>query len=85
MKTTRVTAYESKTKQAEIFRRAASGENIVVTKNGVPHVEIHRARSDDAVVSDAVKALALLQKKQLSSGIGGSQDDLNRMLDEERD
>ena len=57
----------------------------MVTKNGVPHVEIQRARTDDAVVFAAVKALAALQKKQLSSGVGGSQDDLNRMLDEGRD
>lgn len=85
MKTTRVTAYESRSKQAEIFRRAAAGENILVTKNGVPYVEIHRARIDDVVVTDAVKALAALQKKQLSIGTGGRQDDLNRMLNMGRD
>ncbi len=41
-KAARVTAYECRTNQAEIFRRAAAGETIIVTNNGVPQVEIRK-------------------------------------------
>lgn len=85
MKSTRVTAYETKTRQAEIFRRAAAGENFVVTNNGVPQVEIHKVKEDDASIADAIKKLAALQKKQLANGLGGSSDELKQLVDEGRD
>lgn len=85
MKSTRVTAYETKTRQAEIFRRAAAGENFVVTNNGVPQVEIHKVKEDDASIADAIKKLAALQKKQLANGLGGNSDELKQLVDEGRD
>ena len=62
--TTRVTAYETKTKQAEIFRRAAAGENFLVTNNGKPQVEIRRAPAERAEIAKALEALADLQTAQ---------------------
>ncbi|MCS1412828.1 MAG: hypothetical protein M2R46_00539 [Verrucomicrobia subdivision 3 bacterium] len=85
MKVTRVTAYESKTRQAEIFRRAAAGETIIVTNNGVPQVEIRRATTSDASIAGAIKELAALQKTQLAAAVGGGQGELRRLLEEERD
>lgn len=83
--TVRVTAYECKTKQAEIFRRAAAGERIIVTNNGVPQVEIRKAPPERDMIVDAVRALGTLQREQLASGIGGSSDELRRMQDAGRD
>ena len=85
MKPTRVTAYESKTRQAEIFRRAAAGETIIVTNNGVPQVEIRKATANDATIAGAVKELATLQRRQLAAAAGGSQKELRRLLEEGRD
>ena len=85
MKSTRITAYETKTKQAEIFRRAAAGENFVVTNNGVPQVEIRKVKEDQPTIAGAIKALASLQKRQLAEGAGGSQSELKRLVDEGRD
>ena len=83
--TTRVTAYECKTKQAEIFRRAAAGETIIVTNNGVPHVEIRKASTDDQAIAGAVHALAALQRDQLAAGAGGSAAELRGIQEEGRD
>ena len=85
MKRTRVTAYECKTKQAEIFRRAAAGETIIVTNNGVPHVEIRKAPVNDDSIAGAVRALAALQRDQLTRGSGGSADELRRIQEQGRD
>ena len=84
-KAIRVTAYECKTKQAEIFRRAAAGETIIVTNNGVPQVEIRRAPADDEGVAEAVEGLAALQEVQLAAGAGGSHEELRRMQEQGRD
>ncbi len=83
--TVRVTAYECKTRQAEIFRRAAAGETIIVTNHGVPHVEIRKAPADDESIGAAVQALSALQRMQLAVGAGGSQEELRRMQEEGRD
>ena len=80
-----VTAYECKTKQAEIFRRAASGETIIVTKNGVPHVEIRQAQTSESHAADAFRALVALQKAQLAARVGGSAAELRRMQEQGRD
>ena len=80
-----VTAYECKTKQAEIFRRAASGETIIVTKNGVPHVEIRQAQTSESHAADAFRALVALQKAQLAARVGGSSAELRRMQEQGRD
>ena len=84
-KTLRVTAYECKTKQAEIFRRAAAGETIIVTNNGVPQVEIRRAPTDDERIGAAIQGLAALQQGQLAAGRGGTQAELRRMQESGRD
>ena len=81
----RVTAYECKTRQAEIFRRAAAGETIIVTNHGVPHVEIRKASPDDQGIADAIGALAALQRTQLAAGAGGSQQELRRIQEQGRD
>ena len=83
--TVRVTAYECKTRQAEIFRRAAAGETIIVTNHGVPHVEIRKAPADDESIVGAVQALSALQRMQLAVGAGGSQEELRRIQEEGRD
>ena len=80
-----VTAYECKTKQAEIFRRAASGETVIVTRNGVPLVEIRKAPTRESRAADAVQALAALQEAQLAAGAGGGADELRRMQEQGRD
>ena len=84
-RTTLITAYECKTKQAEMFRRAAAGETIIVTNNGVPQVEIRKAPADDKGIAGAVHALAALQRNQLAAGAGGSAADLRRMQQQGRD
>ena len=83
--TIRITAYECKTKQAEIFRRAAAGETIIVTNNGVPQVEIRKAPADGPGIGGAVDALAALQRSQLAAGAGGSAAELRRMQQQGRD
>ena len=80
-----VTAYECKTKQAEIFRRAAAGERIIVTNNGVPQVEIRKAPADRDMIADAVRALGTLQREQLAAGVGGDSAELRRIEEEGRD
>lgn len=84
-RTIRVTAYECKTRQAEIFRRAAAGETIIVTNHGVPHVEIRKAPADDEGIAGAVQALATLQRMQSAAGVGGSQEELRRIQEQGRD
>ena len=80
-----VTAYECKTKQAEIFRRAAAGERIIVTNNGVPQVEIRKAPTVRDMVADAVRALGALQREQLAAGVGGDSAELRRIQEQGRD
>lgn len=84
-KTVRVTAYECKTRQAEVFRRAAAGETIVVTNNGVPQVEIRKATADGKRVAGALEALLALQARQLAAGATGSHRELRRIQEEGRD
>ena len=84
-RTVRVTAYECKTRQAEIFRRAAAGETIIVTNHGVPHVEIRKAPAGDRNIAGAIHALSDLQRMQLAAGAGGSQEDLRRIQEQGRD
>lgn len=84
-KALRVTAYECKTKQAEIFRRAAAGETIIVTNNGVPQVEIRKAPADDERIADAIEGLSALQRKQLAAGTGGNHEELRRLQEAGRD
>ena len=81
----RITAYECKTKQAEVFRRAAAGETIIVTNNGVPQVEIRKAPVEDQGIAGAVRALAGLQRDQLAAGAGGSAAELRRLQQQGRD
>ena len=66
--TVRVTAYECKTKQAEVFRRAAAGETIIVTNNGVPQVEIRKAPADAESMADALGALRAFAGQATGSG-----------------
>jgi antitoxin (DNA-binding transcriptional repressor) of toxin-antitoxin stability system len=80
-----VSAYNAKTKQAELFRRAAAGEVFLVTNNGKPQVEIRQATPPKALIRDAIKGLIDLQKEQLSANKGGSQDQLKAIMDEGRD
>lgn len=84
-KAVRVTAYECKTKQAEVFRRAAAGETIIVTNNGVPQVEIRKAPTDAESVAGALERLRALQTRQLAAGATGSHQELRRMLEEGRE
>lgn len=84
-KAVRVTAYECKTKQAEVFRRAAAGETIIVTNNGVPQVEIRKAPADTETVAGALEALRALHTSQLAAGATGSHEELRRMQEEGRD
>lgn len=81
----RVTAYECKTRQAEIFRRAAAGETIIVTHHGVPHVEIRKAPADNESIAGAIQALSALQRRQLAAGVGGSHAELRRLQEQGRD
>lgn len=81
----RVTAYECKTRQAEVFRRAAAGETIIVTNNGVPQVEIRKAPVDGDSVAGALEALRALQASQLAAKATGSHEELRRIQEEGRD
>ncbi len=80
MKMTRVTSYETKSKQAEIFRRAAAGEEFLVTNNGKPQVEIRQAIMPETIVSGAVKVLKELQKRGITKGISADVDTDQRTL-----
>ncbi len=71
-----MTASECKTRQAEVFRRAAAGETIIVTNIGVPQVEIRKAPADDDSVAGALEALRALQASQLAAGATGSHEEL---------
>lgn len=84
-RTVRVTAYECKTRQVGVFRRAAAGETIVVTNNGVPQVEIRKAPPDRESVAGTLEALQALQAGQLAAGAGESHRELRRMQEEGRD
>ena len=85
MSATKVSAYTAKTKQAEIFRRAAAGENFIVTNNGKHQVEIRQARPDQNQISPAVKALKMLHERQLEQRKGGSQQALKKLREAGRD
>ena len=82
---TEVTAYNAKTRQAEVFRRAAAGEVFLVTNNGKPQVEIRQATHSKQAVKDAIKALETLQRKQLAAKKGGSQKQLKALVEHGRD
>ena len=84
-KMTEVSAYNAKTRQAELFRRAAAGEVFLVTNNGKPQVEIRQATESKETISDAVDALKALQSKQLAAKKGGSQKQLKALLEQGRD
>lgn len=81
----RVTAYECKTRQAEVFRRAAAGETIIVTNNGIPQVEIRKAPADEESVIRALEALRALHASQLAVSATGSHEELRRIQEEGRD
>ena len=80
----KVTAYECKARQAEIFRRAAAGETIVVTNNGVPQVEIRKAPADADAIAEAVRSLTDLHRTQLAAGVGGSERERRQIQEEGR-
>jgi len=80
-----VTAYECKTRQAEVFRRAAAGETIIVTNNGIPQVEIRKAPADEQSVSRALEALRALHASQLVVNATGSHEELRRIQEQGRD
>ena len=82
---TEVSAYNAKTRQAELFRRAAAGEVFLVTNNGKPQVEIRQATESKKIVSNAVAALKTLQSKQLAARKGGSQKQLKALMEHGRD
>ncbi len=84
-KMTEVTAYNAKTRQAELFRRAAAGEVFLVTNNGKPQVEIRQATQPQKTVRDAIRALKALQSKQLAARKGGSQKQLKALMEHGRD
>ena len=84
-KALRVTAHECKTKQAEIFRRAAAGETFIVTNHGVPQVEIRKAPIDHERIADAIEGLSALQQMQLAAKTGGGQEELRRIQEVGRD
>ena len=80
MTVTKVTAYQTKAKQAEIFRRAAAGEKFLVTNNDKPQVEIHQVTPTQTLICDAIDALATLQQQQLAQNKGSSQKALLKKL-----
>jgi antitoxin (DNA-binding transcriptional repressor) of toxin-antitoxin stability system len=82
---TEVSAYNAKTRQAELFRRAAAGEVFLVTNNGKPQVEIRQATESKKTISDTVDALKVLQSKQLAARKGGSQKQLKALMEQGRD
>ena len=82
---TEVSAYNAKTKQAELFRRAAAGEVFLVTNNGKPQVEIRQATESRKTITNAVKALKTLQANQLAARKGGSQKELKALMEQGRD
>ncbi len=84
-KITEVTAYNAKTRQAELFRRAADGEVFLVTNNGKPQVEIRQATQSRNIIRDAINALEALQSKQLATKKGGSQEQLKSLMEHGRD
>ncbi len=84
-KMTEVSAYNAKTRQAELFRRAASGEVFLVTNNGKPQVEIRQATQSKKTITNAIRALKALQSNQLAARKGGSQKQLKALMEHGRD
>jgi len=84
-KMTEVSAYNAKTRQAELFRRAAVGEVFLVTNNGKPQVEIRQATQSKKTVTNAIRALKALQNNQLAARKGGSQKQLKALMEHGRD
>jgi prevent-host-death family protein len=81
--TTHITAYETKTKQAEIFRRAAAGEHFLVTNNGKPQVVIRSAQTvAKQEITEALEALSEIQTGQLERA---QHVDLKTLIEEGRD
>ena len=68
-----------------MFRRAAAGETIIVTNNGVPQVEIRKAPADEDSIAGALVALSALQASQLAAGATGNHEELRRMQEDGRD
>ena len=85
MTVTKVTAYQAKSRQAEIFRRAAAGEKFLVTNNDKPQVEICQVTPAATLIREAIDGLAALQQQQLSQNKGGSQKALQEIIREGRD
>ena len=81
MNITKVTAYQAKSRQAEIFRRAAAGEKILVTNNDKPQVEIRQVTPVQTVIREAIDALATLQQQQLAQTKNSSQAALKKLID----
>ena len=79
MSATKVTAHETKAKQAEIFRRAAAGERILVTNNDKPQVEIRQVMPTQERIHEAIDALTVLHQKQLVYTKGGSEQALKKI------
>lgn len=75
----RVTARECKANITELFRRAAAGETIIVTRNGAPQVEIRRAPADGDSIAEAVRSLNDLHRTQLAERLGGGHKELRRI------
>ena len=82
MNITKVTAHQAKSKQAEIFRRAAAGEKFLVTNNDKPQVEIHQVTPTHTLISEAIDALTVLQQQQLANNKGDSQKALKELISE---
>ena len=67
---TEVGAYEAKTRLSELLKRATNGERIVVTKHGVPMVElVPVVKAEKVPPKEAIAALKSFRKGHRLDGI----------------
>jgi len=77
---TNVEAHEAKDRFAELLKRAANGERIVVTKHGVPMAElIPVGKTNDVGPKEAIAALRDFREGHRLNGVS-----IRGLIEEER-
>ena len=65
---TTIGVYEAKTQLSRLIDRAADGEKIVITRNGVPVAELRALRNEQLSPEAAVRAFRAFRSKQSARG-----------------
>ena len=65
---TTIAVYEAKTQLSRLIDRAADGEKIVITRNGVPVTELRALRNEQLAPEAIVRAFRDFRSKQSARG-----------------